>query len=68
MQIASESVERDVLEQRHGQVWDAAELQEEFEPVIIREPLIIVRRRDNNATGPIQMQAEPRYYFNFSGK
>lgn len=59
------AVSKDALEQQHGQVWDEAELQQDFESVVVCPAAYVVRRRADNVAGKISCQDSPRYYFNF---
>ncbi|MAX37648.1 MAG: hypothetical protein CME33_13910 [Gimesia sp.] len=65
-EINHEPGSREDLEQKHGQVWDTQEMQEEFEPLGFMAPLIIVRRRSNGTKGSLKFQHNPRFYFDWS--
>ncbi len=65
-EINHEPGSREDLEQKHGQVWDTQEMQEEFEPLGFMAPLIIVRRRSDGTKGSLKFQHNPRFYFDWS--
>ena len=65
-QINHEPGSREDLEQKHGQVWDTREMQEEFEPLGFMAPLIVVRRRADGTNGSLKFQHNPRLYFDWS--
>ena len=57
---------REALEAKHGQVWDTAEMTEEFSVVSFLAPLVIVVRLADRTRGTLYFQHWPRFYFNFS--
>lgn len=65
-EINHEPGSREDLEQKHGQVWDTQEMQEEFEPLGFMAPLIVVRRRSDGIKGSLKFQHNPRLYFDWS--
>ena len=65
-EINHEPGSREDLEQKHGQVWDTREMQEEFEPLGFMAPLIVVRRRSDGTKGSLKFQHNPRLYFDWS--
>lgn len=65
-EINHEPGSREDLEQKHGQVWDTQEMQDEFEPLGFMAPLIIVRRRSDGTKGSLKFQHSPRLYFDWS--
>lgn len=56
---------REHLEAEHGQVWDTAQLQVEFEILGFMAPLIVVRRKSDGVKGSLMFQSSPRFYFGF---
>lgn len=56
---------REYLEIKHGQVWDTAQLQEDFEVLGFAAPLVAVRRRADGVKGSLMFQGSPRFYFGF---
>lgn len=64
-EINAEPGSRAALEAQYGQVWDTAELQQEFEVLGFMAPLIVVRRRSDGHKGSLEFQHSPRLYFNF---
>lgn len=56
---------REHLEQKHGQVWDTAQLQDDFEVIGFAAPLVAVRRRADGVKGSLMFQGSPRFYFGF---
>ena len=57
--------ERAALEEKYGQVWDSAELRNDFEVLSFAAPWIVVRRRADGVTGSLEFQHSPRFYFRF---
>jgi hypothetical protein len=53
------------LEKEHGQVWDTAELQRDYDVVGFLAPFVAVTRKADGAVGTLQFQARPRFYFAF---
>lgn len=64
-EINAAPVSRDRLEHEHGQVWDTAQLQVEFEVLGFMPPLIVVRRKSDGVKGSLMFQSSPRFYFGF---
>lgn len=58
-------VERQRLEARYGQIWDAAQVAEDFEVLGFMAPYVVVRRRSDGRKGSLEFQHQPRFYFNF---
>jgi hypothetical protein len=56
---------REYLEHKHGQVWDTAQLQEDFDVIGFAAPLVVVRRKCDGVKGSLTFQANPRFYFGF---
>jgi len=56
---------RHELEALHGQVWDTEELGRDFEVVGFLAPFVVVKRRSDGATGSLEFQHQPRWFFNF---
>lgn len=54
---------REQLEAVHGQVWDTAELQRDFEVTGFMAPYVVVRRRADGVVGSLTFQHQPRFYF-----
>ena len=65
-EINAEPGSREYLQAKHGQVWDTAEMQAEFEAIGFMAPFVVVRRRSDGVRGSLMFQASPRYYFSFS--
>ena len=59
------TTERQDLEERHGQVWTTEELQADFAVMGFLAPMVVVRRRSDDALGSLEFQARPRFYFNW---
>ena len=57
--------ERKRLEARYGQIWDAAQLAEDFTVLGFMAPYVVVRRRSDGRKGSLEFQHVPRFYFNF---
>jgi len=56
---------REHLEHEHGQIWDTAQLQKDFEVIGFMAPLIVVRRKSDGVKGSLMFQSSPRFYFGF---
>lgn len=56
---------REDLEARHGQVWDTAQLQDDFQVLGFMAPLIATVRKVDGVKGSLMFQASPRFYFGF---
>ena len=65
LEINAEPAERPTLEARHGQVWSALELADDFEIVGFAAPFAVVRRKADHQLGSLLFQHHPRYYFAF---
>ena len=65
-QINSDAGDRERLEALHGQVWDTAELQQDFEVLSFAAPLIVVREKKSGRMGSVYFQHSPRFYWGFS--
>jgi len=61
--INTDPKERPDLEKEHGQVWDTDELGRDFKVEGFAMPLVVVRRKSDNALGSLFFQSQPRYYF-----
>ena len=57
--------ERQRLEARYGQTWDAAQVAADFEVLGFMAPYVVVRRRADGRKGSLEFQHLPRFYFNF---
>ena len=57
--------ERQRLETSYGQVWDTAQLSEQFEVLGFMAPYVVVRRKSDGRKGSLEFQHSPRFYFNF---
>ena len=57
--------ERKRLEAQYGQVWDAAQLAQDFEVLGFMAPYVVVRRKSDGCKGSLEFQHSPRFYFNF---
>jgi hypothetical protein len=56
--------ERQRLEARYGQLWDAAQLANDFDVLGFMAPYVVVRRRSDGRKGSLEFQHAPRFYFN----
>ncbi len=65
VELNAETADRETLEARHGQVWDAQELGRDFVVVGFMAPYVVVRRQADAALGSFEFQAKPRLYFNW---
>jgi hypothetical protein len=67
-EINAEPGSREYLEAKHGQVWDTAQMQGDFEALGFMAPFIVVRRRSDGKKGSLTFQHSPRFYFDFSAE
>lgn len=58
---------REALEAKHGQVWDTAQLQEDFTVHGFLAPFVMVTRKADGQKGMLLFQHSPRLYFSFTG-
>lgn len=65
---ASPPKPRDELEVEHGEgnVFDTRELARAFVVLGYETPLVVVRRKQDNALGTLRVQDAPRLYFDFT--
>ena len=56
---------REALEEKHEQVWDMQELQEEFKVLGFMAPFVSVERKSDGCRGFVTFQHMPRFYFDF---
>ena len=56
---------REYLEAKHGQVWDTAQPQDDYEIIGFAAPLVAVRRKADAQKGSLMFQSSPRLYFGF---
>ena len=56
---------RKSLEAAHGQVWDTAQLQEDFTVQGFLAPCVVVTRKSDGAKGSMEFTHMPRFYFDF---
>jgi hypothetical protein len=59
------TTERQRLEAQHGQVWDIAQLAQDFEVLGFMAPYIVVKCKPDGRKGSLEFQHYPRFYFNF---
>lgn len=64
-EINTEPSSRESLEARYGQVWNTEELSRDFVVTAFIAPLVVVRRKTDNAVGSLEFQNVPRFYFNW---
>lgn len=62
-EIAAEA--RPALEAKHGQVWNTAELQADYDVVGFCAPYVVVRRKADDKMGSLQFTHQPRLYHSF---
>jgi hypothetical protein len=56
---------RSRLEAEHGQVWNTAELQTDFDVEGFLAPYVAVRRKSDGKQGSLKFTHMPRFYFGF---
>jgi hypothetical protein len=65
VQVNANPSDRTALEARHGQVWDTAELAQDFTVEGFMAPFAVVRRKADGVVGSLMFQHHPRYYFDW---
>mgnify|MGYP006350652901 CR=1 FL=1 len=63
-EIAAEA--RPALEAKHGQVWNTAELQADYDVVGFCAPYVVVRRKADDKMGSLQFYHAPRFYYGWT--
>jgi hypothetical protein len=61
----SEAIDRKALEARHGKVWSAEELEQEFVVTAFVGPHVVVRRIADNVVGTLEYSRRPLLFYNF---
>lgn len=61
----AEAGDRMALEERHGQVWDSDQMQEEFIVKGFAAPAVMVMRKSDKIQGFLMFQHAPRFYWGF---
>ena len=56
---------REGLRDKHGQLWDTKQLQQDFEVHGFCAPRCKVTRKSDGVDGLLTFQHHPRFYFNF---
>ena len=65
-EINANPSEREILEQKEGQVWNTDELSADFTVHGFMAPFISVTRKSDGVKGSLQFQHNPRYYYGFT--
>tara|TARA_R100001244_G_scaffold95744_1_gene71850 strand:+ start:179 stop:415 length:237 start_codon:yes stop_codon:yes gene_type:complete len=60
-----EGPSREDMEALYGEVWDTAELQQDFHVKSFFAPLVIVERKSDGQRGTLDFIHHPRFYYNF---
>ena len=61
----SEAIDRKALEARHGKVWSAEELEQEFVVTAFIGPTVVVRRKADDVVGTLEFTRRPHLFYNF---
>ena len=61
----SEAIDRKALEARHGKVWSAEELEQEFVVTAFVGPHVVVRRKADDVVGTLEFTRRPHFFYNF---
>lgn len=64
-EINSRKSDRQILEEKYGQVWDTDEVTQDFIVEGFFAPYVVVIRRSDRKRGSLTFQHSPRYYFDF---
>jgi len=59
----SEAIDRKALEARHGKVWSAEELEQEFVVTAFVGPHVVVRRKADGVVGTLEFTRRPHLFF-----
>jgi hypothetical protein len=62
VEINTEPGSREALEAKYVQVWTTEELSRDFVVTAFIAPLVVVRRKSDNAVGSLEFQHMPRFY------
>jgi len=65
-ELNSTAGEKEALAAKYGQVWNTAELSQDFVVSGFMAPYVVVKRKSDGAVGSLEFQHQPRFYFNFS--
>ena len=61
----NEPIDRKALEARHGKVWSAQELEQDFVVTAFIGPTVVVRRKADDLVGTLEFTDRPHLFFNF---
>ena len=61
----NEAIDRKALEARHGKVWSAEELEQDFVITAFIGPHLVVRRKADGVVGILEFTNRPYLFFNF---
>ena len=61
----SEAIDRKALEARHGKVWSAEELEQEFVVTAFIGSTVVVRRKADDVVGTLEFTRRPHLFYNF---
>ena len=61
----SEAIDRKALEARHGKVWSAEELEQEFIVTAFIGSTVVVRRKADDVVGSLEFTNRPHLFYNF---
>ena len=67
-EINAEPNERATLEAEHGQVWNTAEMQADFDVTGFLAPFVVVIRKDDGKRGTLTFSHYPRFYWGFKAE
>jgi hypothetical protein len=65
-EINAEPGSREALEAQHGQVWNTAELSQDFDVIGFLAPYVVVRRKNDGKKSSLEFRHSPRFYFGFA--
>ena len=60
-----EPTDRKTLEARHGKVWSAEELEQDFIVTAFIGSTVVVRRKADDVVGTLEFTRRPHLFFNF---
>ena len=65
VEVNAEPGDRQILEQRHGRIWDSRELGQDFQVIGYLAPYVVVRRKADGVRGSLEFQHHQRFHFNW---
>jgi hypothetical protein len=64
-EINAVPLSRTKLEAKYERIWNTQQLTEEFVVTAFIAPLVVVRRKTDNAIGSLEFQNKPRFFYDW---